>query len=225
MNAASDVVAIVAVRAIVAAARKLRRRSTDVERTLWQQIRNKQIAEFRFRRQRPIGKYIVDFVCLDAKLIVELDGGQHGEDVAYDTRRTAFLESLGFRVLRFWNNEVIENMEGVLARVLEQLQLAESNPSLALQAAPPAASGDRSTGEVHAPQNPGSTLPVAGVGTDRSGVEVVAIAETRDKPKSSAASQTLTAPAPSPALRGKAGMGVPENARGSKPNPAPKATP
>ena len=79
------------VRRIVAKARKLRRNSTDVERQLWHRIRDKQIDEFRFRRQRPIGKYIVDFVCLDAMLIVELDGGQHAGDAAYDQRRTAFL--------------------------------------------------------------------------------------------------------------------------------------
>ena len=136
------------VRRIVARARKLRRNSTDVERKLWHRIRDKQIDEFRFRRQRPIGKYIVDFVCLDAKLIVELDGGQHAGDAAYDQRRTAFLESLGYAVLRFWNNEVIENMDGVLQRLHETLLRSRFNPTL--------------------------TLPLAGDGTDRANGEVAA---------------------------------------------------
>ena len=109
------------VRRIVAAARKLRRTSTDVERRLWHRIRDKQIESFRFRRQRPIGKYIVDFICLEAKLIVELDGGQHSESVLLDEKRTVFLASLGYHVVRFWNNEVLENMDGVLARIREHL--------------------------------------------------------------------------------------------------------
>ena len=120
------------VRRIVAAARKMRRTSTDVERELWHRIRDKQIDNFRFRRQRPIGKYIVDFICLDAKLIIELDGGQHANDVAYDERRTAFLRSLGYRVLRFWNSEVTENLDGVLERLRGELLGANANPTLAL---------------------------------------------------------------------------------------------
>ena len=119
-------------RRTVAAARKMRRTSTDVERELWHRIRDKQIDNFRFRRQRPIGKYIVDFICLDAKLIIELDGGQHANDVAYDERRTAFLRSLGYRVLRFWNSEVTENLDGVLERLRGELLGANANPTLAL---------------------------------------------------------------------------------------------
>ena len=119
-------------RRTVAAARKMRRTSTDVERELWHRIRDKQIDNFRFRRQRPIGKYIVDFICLDAKLIIELDGGQHANDVAYDERRTAFLRSLGYRVLRIWNNEVTENLDGVLERLRGELLGANANPTLAL---------------------------------------------------------------------------------------------
>ena len=136
------------VRRIVAAARKLRRSTTDVERKLWHRIRDKQIEGFRFRRQRPVGRFIVDFICLDARLIVELDGGQHAENVAHDKKRSAFLESLGYRVLRFWNNEVIENMDGVLERLREALLLTRLDPTL--------------------------TLPLAGEGTDLAGVEVVA---------------------------------------------------
>ncbi len=136
------------VRRVVAKARKLRRSSTDVERKLWHRIRDKQIDEFRFRRQRPIGKYIVDFVCLDAMLIVELDGGQHAEDAAYDQKRTAFLESLGYRVLRFWNNEVIENMDGVLQRLQENLLRSRANPTLTLTLA--GEGTDRANGEIAA---------------------------------------------------------------------------
>ena len=139
------------VRRIVAAARKLRRSTTDVERKLWHRIRDKQIEGFRFRRQRPVGRFIVDFICLDARLIVELDGGQHAENVAHDKKRSAFLESLGYRVLRFWNNEVIENMDGVLERLREALLLTRLDPTL--------------------------TLPLAGEGTDLAGVEVVAANE------------------------------------------------
>ena len=141
---------VLRVRSIVATARKLRRSSTDVERKLWHRIRDKQVEGFRFRRQRPIEKYIVDFICLDARLIVELNGGQHAENVAHDKKRTAFLESLGYRVLRFWNSEVIENIEGVLERLREALLLTRVDPTL--------------------------TLPLAGEGTDLVGADVIAIA-------------------------------------------------
>ena len=143
----------IGVRSIVATARKLRRSSTDVERKLWHRIRDKQIEGFRFRRQRPIGKFIVDFICLDARLIVELDGGQHAEVVAYDERRKAFLESLGYRVLRFWNSDVLENMEGVLERVREELLTTRS-------------------------LTPPSALPLAGEGTDRTSAAVSASTNT-----------------------------------------------
>jgi adenine-specific DNA-methyltransferase len=117
-------------RAVVAMARKLRRTSTDVERILWHRIRDKQVEEFRFRRQRPVGNCIVDFVCLEAKLIVELDGGRHVDAAQADAARTQFLESLGYRVLRFRRDEVLENMEGLLQRVRETLlQPATSSPT------------------------------------------------------------------------------------------------
>ena len=76
----------------------------------------------RFRRQRPMGQYIVDFVCLEAKLILEVDGGQHAEQLAYDSKRTAFLESLGYRVLWFWNNDVLQNVDGVVTVILAALE-------------------------------------------------------------------------------------------------------
>jgi very-short-patch-repair endonuclease len=110
------------VREINAKARQLRRSMTLAERTLWRVIRDKQINDSRFRRQRPIGKYIVDFVCLEVKLILEVDGGQHASQVEYDAVRTAFLESLGYRVLRFWNNDVLQNTDGVATVILGALE-------------------------------------------------------------------------------------------------------
>ena len=95
-------------------AKDLRQNSTDAEMKLWQILRNNQIHGLHFKRQKPIGKYIVDFVCLTKKIIIELDGGQHNEqnNIKYDEERTKYLSSLGFSVLRIWNNEIIENFEG-----------------------------------------------------------------------------------------------------------------
>jgi very-short-patch-repair endonuclease len=91
-------------------ARQLRRDSTEAEKTLWRHLRARQLNGAKFRRQHRIGPYIVDFVCLELHLIIELDGGQH----AFDTpARTNFLVSEGYRILRFWNNEVLANPEGV----------------------------------------------------------------------------------------------------------------
>ncbi|MDD5058138.1 MAG: endonuclease domain-containing protein [Sideroxydans sp.] len=94
-------------------ARSLRREMTDAEKLLWRNLRLKQFAGYKFRRQHPIGDYIVDFVCLEAKLILEADGGQHADHVESDAIRTHWLEAKGFRVMRFWNNEVLKNIEGV----------------------------------------------------------------------------------------------------------------
>jgi very-short-patch-repair endonuclease len=97
-------------------ARSLRKYPTNAERKLWARLRQKQFGGFRFRRQQPIGSYVADFFCARAKLIVELDGGQHGKDshAIRDEVRTRWLDSQGYRVLRFWNNEVIQNLNGVL---------------------------------------------------------------------------------------------------------------
>ena len=102
-------------------ARALRKNLTDAERALWQEIRSKQLG-VKFRRQAPIGPYIADFLSHDAKLVIEVDGGQHGQAKEYDARRTAFIEEQGYKVLRFWNNEILENKEGVLTRVAEVLR-------------------------------------------------------------------------------------------------------
>ena len=95
-------------------ARTLRRNQTDAERTLWFRLRDRRLCGLKFRRQMPIDRYVVDFCCEAARLIVEVDGGQHDERSEEDKMRTAALEARGYLVLRFWNNEVLQNMDGVL---------------------------------------------------------------------------------------------------------------
>ncbi len=107
--------------------KKLREDATDAERKLWHHLRRKQVGGLRFRRQYPLGPCIVDFVCLPARLVIEVDGGQHAEQAERDRMRTAWLESQGFRVIRFWNNEVLGNVEGVLHVIGEHLS-PESPP-------------------------------------------------------------------------------------------------
>ena len=104
--------------------RALRNAMTPAERKLWSILQMRHIAGLKFRRQEPIGPYIVDFVCYAARLIVEVDGGQHAELTAnHDQRRDAWLASQGFRVLRFWNVEVLESLEGVHDRIVEAMKL------------------------------------------------------------------------------------------------------
>ncbi|MGE4251802.1 MAG: endonuclease domain-containing protein [Parvibaculaceae bacterium] len=110
-------------------ARKLRKEQTDAERRLWWHLRNRQLEGWKFRRQFPIGGYIVDFACIDAKLIVELDGGQHSEQGYHDEQRTRALERAGFVVLRFWNSDVLANSEGVIEEILRMLRPTDSSPS------------------------------------------------------------------------------------------------
>ena len=102
-------------------ARGLRVRQTDAERLLWSRLRNRQFAGYKFRRQEVIGAYIADIVCLEAKLIIELDGGHHAMQSADDAERTIYLNRLGYKVLRFWNNDVLCNTEGVLERIRLEL--------------------------------------------------------------------------------------------------------
>ncbi len=107
---------------MTARAKHLRRNATDAEQKLWRHVRNRRLGGHRFRRQQPLGPYIVDFVCLDKKLIVEVDGGQHAERVGRDEKRTAWLESQGFRVLRFWNNQVLTEIEEVAQTIMMALE-------------------------------------------------------------------------------------------------------
>ena len=95
-------------------AKELRNNSTDTERLLWKHLRNSQMEGVKFRRQQPIETYIVDFVSFEKRIVIELDGGQHAENLEYDKQRNACLRANGFIVLRFWNNDVIQNTEGVL---------------------------------------------------------------------------------------------------------------
>jgi very-short-patch-repair endonuclease len=103
-------------------ARALRRNMTDAERSIWRVLRLSQIDGHRFRRQVPLGPYIVDFVCHDARLIIEIDGGQHDRSSSGEAKRARFLQDQGYRMLRFWNNEVLSNLEGVHAMIAEDLR-------------------------------------------------------------------------------------------------------
>ena len=99
-------------------ARELRANHTRAEARLWQALRNRRLGGWKWRRQHSVGRYITDLCCLDAQLIVELDGGQHSEDAAYDDRRTAYLASQGFKVIRFWNFEVFQSRSDVCDAIL-----------------------------------------------------------------------------------------------------------
>jgi very-short-patch-repair endonuclease len=100
-------------------ARTLRRDATDAEKLLWWRLRNRQIAGAKFRRQFPVGRYIADFACIDAMLIVEADGGQHTPEA--DAVRTAALEAAGYKVTRFWNTDILSNIDGVLESIRQEL--------------------------------------------------------------------------------------------------------
>jgi very-short-patch-repair endonuclease len=95
-------------------ARALRKNQTDAEKLLWKHIRNRQLSGYKFRRQYPIGNYIVDFVCLSLKLVIELDGSQHMNNTDYDDQRTQFLTMQGYTVVHFWNNELLHQTDSVL---------------------------------------------------------------------------------------------------------------
>jgi len=109
---------------ILNAARRMRRELTDPEARLWKHIKGEQLGGFRFRRQHPIGRYVLDFYCPAARLAVELDGGQHAEDcrqVAHDQERDRFLVENGIRVLRFWDTDVLKRTEAVLQEIWDAL--------------------------------------------------------------------------------------------------------
>jgi very-short-patch-repair endonuclease len=103
-------------------ARELRNNPTDAERVLWGQLRFWQLDGYKFRRQQPLGRYIVDFACLEKRIVIEVDGGQHAQEVEVDADRDRWLQGEGFVVLRFWNDDVLRNIEGVKEVVYKTLQ-------------------------------------------------------------------------------------------------------
>ena len=105
-----------------ARARTLRQNMTDAERRVWQILRSHQMNGYRFRRQAPIGRYIADFVCHEARLIVEIDGGQHDRSSLREAECAGFLQNEGYRILRFWNTEVLANLDGVHEAFVEELR-------------------------------------------------------------------------------------------------------
>ena len=109
-------------------AKNLRKTSTKAERLLWRYLRAKRLEGYKFRRQEPIGNYIVDFVCFEKRIVIEVDGSQHQIETDKDTIRDEWLKKQGFRVLRFWNNEVLRNMEGVY-EVIKESCLSHPTPS------------------------------------------------------------------------------------------------
>jgi very-short-patch-repair endonuclease len=112
----------------VGVAKRLRRNQTDAERVLWFHLRDRRLQGLKFKRQVPIDRYVVDFCCADARLIIELDGGQHAIRTLEDANRTKVLEAMGYLVLRFWNNDVLQNTDGVLEEILNTLEQHRSEP-------------------------------------------------------------------------------------------------
>ena len=112
----------------IAFARRLRKEMTDAERKLWKHLRSRRFEGYKFRRQHPIGRFIADFCCVERGLVIEVDGGQHAEDVnpQKDCERTAFLLQEGFHVLRFWDNDVLNKMDVVLGRIIDRIERTPS---------------------------------------------------------------------------------------------------
>jgi len=110
----------------LASARRLRRNLTDAEQRLWKHLRQRQINGFHFRKQCPVGPYVADFACLSAKLIIEVDGGQHAESVT-DKVRDAWFTAHSYRTLRFWNTDVLANTDGVITMIIEALGQLENS--------------------------------------------------------------------------------------------------
>ncbi len=132
-------------------ARTLRRQSTDAEKQLWRALRLK-LPGNKWRRQMPIGPYFADFACFAEKLIVELDGGQHAVSVDYDERRRRFIEQRGYRVLRFWNRDALNNMNGVLEMIAQSLSLGRGKEQRQLR--------EREVGSSSPSQPPAGPLPL-----------------------------------------------------------------
>ena len=117
-------------------ARALRKRMTDSERLLWRHLRNRELDGWKFRRQYPVGSFIVDFICVEKNLVIEVDGGPHAENEEQDIQCSAYLNRMGYRVFRFWNNQVMQETEGVLEAILAILANTDQN-SPSPQPSPP----------------------------------------------------------------------------------------
>ena len=115
------------VKGLTGVARGLRKQSTDTEQYLWRHLRGRQVEGFKFRRQQPVGRYVVDFMNLEKKVVIELDGGQHAVDPS-DKMRDEWLRGEGYEVLRFWDNQVFSNLEGVLEKIRDTLLTPHPNP-------------------------------------------------------------------------------------------------
>ena len=111
-----------------ARARSLRQNMTEAEIQIWQILRAHRMNGHKFRRQVPIGRYIADFVCHEARLVVEIDGGQHDSSSPRETERSGFLQNEGYRILRFWNNEILANPDGVQETIVNELAAASPSP-------------------------------------------------------------------------------------------------
>lgn len=105
----------------------MRSNQTDAEQRLWYHLRAHRFMGLKFKRQKPVGRYIADFVCMEHRLIIELDGGQHAEEAAYDEQRDAWLRGQGYTVLRFWNNDVMQQLDSVLEQIASALSPAGGN--------------------------------------------------------------------------------------------------
>ncbi|MDD2893698.1 MAG: endonuclease domain-containing protein, partial [Halothiobacillaceae bacterium] len=143
----------------LAFARELRRQQTDAEQLIWGLLRNRRLKNTKFRRQYPIGSYILDFYCAEHVLAIELDGGQHSEQQAYDAKRDQYLSSRGLRVLRFWNNQVLQETETVLTAIWNTLPDENPVPETLLS-------------RIEAPSPP-APLPLAGEGGKAGTVSLV----------------------------------------------------
>lgn len=124
-------------------ARILRQDMTDAENRMWYFLRNRRLSGYKFVREYVIGDYIADFVCRDKKLIIEIDGGQHMDATDYDQRRTSYLMTKGYQVIRFWNNDVLLNTHDVLENVLHHLENMPSERTLIRRSAPPSPLGEK----------------------------------------------------------------------------------
>ena len=124
-------------------AKTLRRNMTAAEQRLWYHLRAHRFMRRKFKRQKPLGRYVVDFICLEEKLVIELDGGQHSENLEYDHERDSWLRSQGYTVLRFWNNELMNETESVLERIrLALFSEAISSETLSPGPSPTSVRGD-----------------------------------------------------------------------------------